>query len=148
MKFNSVLLVLLIFLFSCKKKNEEKVNYKNSEKSVVSSSEKNSFQQWKKIYANKCAQCHLPNGKGIPNIYPPLAKSNWLTEKREESIRAVKYGLNGEISVNGKTFDNVMLPLNLSDKEIAEVMNYVMNSWGNKQEKLVTESEVSEVKKL
>ncbi|MDR6300897.1 c-type cytochrome [Mesonia maritima] len=146
MKFRiSVLLILVTITFACKEKKEE--NYKNPEHNSVSSTEKNPFEKGKKIYTNKCAQCHLANGKGIPKIYPPLANSNWLTEKREESIHAVKYGLNGEITVNGKPFENVMFSLDLSDKEVAEVMNYVMNSWGNKQQKPVTEEEVSAIQK-
>ncbi|WP_121668093.1 c-type cytochrome [Mesonia aquimarina] len=148
MKFrSSVLLIFAIVALSCKENRKENYKKPSKEISSIASTEKKNFQKGKKIYANKCAQCHLANGKGIPNLYPPLASSNWLTEKREESIRAVKYGLNGEIIVNGKTFENVMLPLDLSDKEVAEVMNYIMNSWGNTQEKQVTEREVSAVKK-
>ena len=89
----------------------------------------------------------MPNGKGVGTTYPPLAGSNWLEEKRKESIHSVKFGLNGEIQVNGKTYNNVMTPLGLSDDEVADVMNYVMNSWGNTQDTMVTEDEVSAIKK-
>ena len=53
---------------------------------------------------------------------------------------------NGEIEVNGKVYNGVMAPMGLSDQEVADVMNYVMNNWGNKQEKMVTEAEVAEIK--
>ncbi|MBT8263037.1 MAG: cytochrome c [Bacteroidia bacterium] len=99
------------------------------------------------IYTNFCIQCHMANGKGIPGTFPPLAGSDWLTNKRKESIHAVKYGQTGEIIVNGETYNSVMVSMGLSDEEIADVLNYVMNSWGNTQLKMVTASEVGEIQK-
>lgn len=101
----------------------------------------------KEIYADFCMQCHLPDGKGSPNVFPPLAGSDWLINKRTESIYSIKYGLNGPIEVNGKTYNSAMTSLGLEDEEIADVMNYIMNSWGNTQEKIVTVEEVTKVKK-
>ncbi|HET8809001.1 MAG TPA: cytochrome c [Flavobacteriaceae bacterium] len=137
--------LLVFFLSSCKNSSEkQKENY------VISAGNPSENPQQKNpgkaVYTNFCMQCHLANGQGVPNIYPALAGSDWLSEKRTKSIHAVKYGLSGEIKVNGKTYDNVMLPLGLTDQEIAEVMNYVMTSWGNTQEKPVTEEEVSAIK--
>ncbi|PVW14623.1 c-type cytochrome [Marixanthomonas spongiae] len=99
------------------------------------------------LYTDFCMQCHQANGKGVPNAFPPLAGSNWLTEKREETIHAVKYGQSGEIEVNGKKYNGIMTAMGLSNKEVADVLNYVMNSWGNTQEKMVTEEEVANVEK-
>jgi mono/diheme cytochrome c family protein len=92
-------------------------------------------------------QCHLPNGKGTPSTIPPLAGSNWLVSKRTASIHAVKYGQSGSIEVNGKKYNNSMPPMGLTDEEVADVMNYIMTSWGNKQKKTVTEAEVAAIKK-
>lgn len=97
------------------------------------------------IYSDFCMQCHLGNGKGVPGNFPPLAGSNWLKEKRTESIHSVKYGQKGEIEVNGVTYNGVMVPMGLSNKEVADVMNYIMNNWGNEQDKMVTEEEVAKV---
>jgi mono/diheme cytochrome c family protein len=99
------------------------------------------------VYTNFCSQCHRPNGKGVAKNFPPLAGSNWLTNKRIESIKSVKYGLKGEITVNGVPYNGVMSPLGLSDEEVADVLNYSMNSWGNSQKKMVTVKEVKTVKK-
>ena len=99
------------------------------------------------IYADFCMTCHLPNGKGVENIYPPLANSDYLIKNREASIKAIKFGLQGSIVVNGKTYNSVMAALGLSDDEVADVMNYINNSWGNKNDKMVTEAEVSKIKK-
>ncbi len=90
-------------------------------------------------------QCHLPNGKGTKGIFPPLDGADWLTEKREESIHAVKFGQSGEIVVNGITYNNVMPPMGLSDREVADVMNYIMNSWSNTQDKMVSIEEVKAI---
>lgn len=105
-----------------------------------------SIQRGKEVYTDFCMQCHLGNGKGNQTI-PPLAGSDWLINKRNESIHAVKYGQSGPIKVNGKSYDGRMSPMGLSDEEVADVMNYIMNSWGNKQSKMVTVSEVKAVKK-
>jgi mono/diheme cytochrome c family protein len=99
----------------------------------------------KEIYADFCVQCHGANGKGDGIKIPPLAGSDWLTKKRKESLHAVKFGQNGEIVVNKKKFNNNMPTMGLSNQEVADVMNYVMTSWGNKQKKKVTEKEVEGV---
>jgi mono/diheme cytochrome c family protein len=108
---------------------------------------KASIERGEEIYTDFCVSCHLPNGKGVEKVYPPLANSDYLLKNREASIRGIKFGMSGEIVVNGKKYNNVMTPLGLSDGEIADVMNYISNSWGNKNDKIVTEAEVSKIKK-
>lgn len=97
------------------------------------------------VYEDFCMNCHLAKGEGVPEVYPPLASSDYLMERRRESIKAVKYGMSGEIVVNGKPYNNTMADLGLTDNEVADVMNYILNSWGNEAEKMVTASEVSKV---
>ncbi|WBL23527.1 MULTISPECIES: c-type cytochrome [unclassified Zunongwangia] len=106
-----------------------------------------SIARGKKVYSQLCVTCHLPTGKGIPGTYPPLDGSNWLTEKRTESIRGVKYGMQGPITVNGKEYDNVMTPMGLNNQEVADALNYAMNSWSNNINDMVTEEEVAAVEK-
>ena len=108
---------------------------------------KSSMERGKDIYADFCVSCHLPNGKGVEKVYPPLANSDYLIKNREASIKGVKFGMQGEITVNGKKYNSVMPSLGLSDDEIADVMNYITNSWGNKSSKIITEAEVSKIKK-
>lgn len=108
---------------------------------------KASIEHGEEIYTDFCVSCHLPNGKGVERVYPPLANSDYLLKNREASIKGIKFGMNGEIVVNGKKYNSVMAPLGLSDDEIADVMNYISNSWGNKNDKIVTEAEVSKIKK-
>ena len=150
MKYSILICVTVFSLLFCKNETQK------TETSLIPESEKTfsqespleqSIKRGEAVYIDFCKRCHMPNGKGVGTTYPPLAGSNWLEEKRKESIHSVKYGLNGEIQVNGKTYNNVMTPLGLSDDEVADVMNYVMNSWGNTQETMVTEDEVSAIKK-
>jgi mono/diheme cytochrome c family protein len=105
-----------------------------------------SMTRGKEVYTDFCIQCHLATGKGNGTTFPPLDGSDWLKKKRTESIHAVKYGQKGEILVNQKKFNGIMPPMGLSDEEIADVMNYVLNSWSNKTKKMVTTKEVALLK--
>ena len=104
-----------------------------------------SLEKGEKLYKKKCAICHSKKGTGKGKRIPPLAQSDYLMSNRVESLRAVKYGLEGEIIVNGVVYDNAMNPIELSDQEIADVMNYVLNSWGNRSDDMVTADEVSSI---
>ena len=105
-----------------------------------------SMKRGKEIYNDFCKSCHLTGGEGIHTIYPPLAGSDYLINNREASIRAVKYGQKGKITVNGTEYDGIMAPMGLEDNEVADVMNYILNSWGNKSDKVVTPKEVNRIK--
>lgn len=85
----------------------------------------------KNIYGNTCFACHQSEGQGIPSAFPPLAKSDYLNADVNRAVDAVIFGLTGEITVNGAKYNSVMTSQNLTDQEIADVMTYVYNSWGN-----------------
>ena len=106
-----------------------------------------SISDGKLIYEDFCVQCHLNNGQGIEKIYPPLNNSDYLLENIDKSIYSIKYGLKGEITVNGIKYDGVMISQGLEDTEIADVMNYITNSWDNNLNIQITKKRVSELKK-
>ena len=83
------------------------------------------------IYQDFCVQCHLDSGEGVSGVFPPLAASDYLLNNIDLSIKGIKYGLNGPIKVNGETYDGVMQNQGLEEEEIADVMNYILNSWNN-----------------
>jgi len=83
------------------------------------------------VYANNCAACHQPNGVGVPDAFPPLAKSDYLKNDKAKIIKTVTGGLSGKLTVNGKAYDGVMPAWDLPDEDIANVLTYVSNSWGN-----------------
>lgn len=106
-----------------------------------------SMKRGSEIYADFCVTCHLEKGEGVINAFPPLASSDYLMEEREASIRGIKYGQSGELVVNGVTYNGVMTPMGLEDEEVADVMNYISNSWGNSSYKIVTLEEVEAIQK-
>ena len=100
----------------------------------------------KEIYANNCIVCHMGQGEGIPELNPPLAKSDYLLKTPEKAIKAIKLGLEGPIVVNGLKYEGMMAELGLSNQEVADVMNYISNSWGNSSSKIYTPKMVEAVK--
>ena len=107
-----------------------------------------SIENGRLLYDDFCVRCHLPNGKGEIGIIPPLAESDFLYKHMEESIKALKFGgIDGEIIVNGVKYNSRMEKMGLYDDEIADVMNYILNSWGNKSDKIITEEYVKKLKK-
>jgi mono/diheme cytochrome c family protein len=83
------------------------------------------------LYARHCAMCHQANGQGVANLFPPLAKSDFLAKHRERSILAVCEGLSGAIEVNGVKYNQMMPPVLLPDAEVAAVLTHVFSQWGN-----------------
>lgn len=98
------------------------------------------------IYKDFCAQCHLEDGKGVKGIYPPLAKSDFLKDINR-TISSIKYGLKGPIIVNGEKYNSIMVSQGLDDEEISDVVNYILNSWGNSTKQLITEEIVTSIEK-
>ncbi len=93
---------------------------------------KSSVKRGEGIYNKYCSGCHQPNGKGLPGAFPPLAKSDYLLKDKNRAIGVVVNGLTGKIKVNGKDYNNSMPNFAyLKDREIADVLNYSLNSWGN-----------------
>lgn len=99
----------------------------------------------KTVFSSTCQPCHQADGKGLPNVFPPVAQSDYLLKDKERAIATVIKGLQGEVTVNGKKFNNIMPPQVLDDVQIAAVLTYVRNSFGNKTD-IVTPQEVEKVR--
>ena len=99
------------------------------------------------IYNDFCAQCNLENGEGVKGIYPPLAKSDFLIDVKQ-TIHSIKYGLKGPITVNGERYNSIMVSQGLDDEEISDVVNYILHSWGNSTNEIITEEIVASINKL
>ena len=98
--------------------------------------------QGKEIYmkaapgGGMCFTCHQANGEGLAGQFPPLAGSDWVLGDKDRLIKISMYGLMGEIEVNGVKYNNVMAPPgippgSLTDEQIANVLTYIRNDWGN-----------------
>ncbi|MGB1269628.1 MAG: copper-containing nitrite reductase [Flavobacteriaceae bacterium] len=106
----------------------------NAVKEVVSTKEKplaEKITSGKSLYNKTCFACHQANGQGIPNAFPPLAKSDYLNADEKRAIGVVIHGKSGEITVNGVKYNSVMTKQNLTDEEVADVLTYVYSAWGN-----------------
>ncbi|MEO7098888.1 MAG: copper-containing nitrite reductase [Luteolibacter sp.] len=103
------------------------------------------MEKGKRVYSQTCFACHQMTGEGMPGVFPPQAKSDFLMADKERSIRAVVKGLSGPIKVNDKDYNGVMPPVILNDEQVAQVLTYVRNSWGNEGE-MVTTDEVRKVR--
>lgn len=97
------------------------------------------------IYQDFCLQCHLDTGEGVSGVFPPLANSDYLLNNIDLSIKGIKYGLSGPIVVNDEEYDGVMANQGLDNEEIADVMNYILNSWGNKSNDIITIERVAQI---
>ena len=83
------------------------------------------------VFANNCQACHQATGEGVPDAFPPLAKSDYLNGDKIRAIKTVTGGLETKLTVNGHEFNGVMPAWSLSDEEIADVLTYAYNTWGN-----------------
>ena len=99
----------------------------------------------KSLYEINCAACHQKDGKGMEGVFPPLANSDYLEAREDRGIGIVLNGLTGEIVVNGVTYKSVMPRLQLNDDQVASILTYVHNSWGNTGE-IVNASDVAAVR--
>lgn len=99
------------------------------------------------IYNNTCVACHGIDGRGVPDVFPPLAGSEWVTASPEVPIRILLHGLVGPITVKGVQYNSAMPPLSsLSHAEIADVLTYVRQHFGNDASP-ITEPEVVTVRR-
>ena len=129
------ILCLASLILSCKSepKHNDTINIETS------------YKLGKAVYTEFCINCHLDNGQGVLKAFPPLADSDYLENNQLESIKGLKFGMHKEITVNGVVYNGNMAKQGLTDREIADVMNYINNSWGNDYGTFITVEEVSKV---
>ena len=106
---------------------------------------KASMERGKKVYDLTCLACHQANGSGVPNLNPPLKQTKWVLGDKDTLITILLNGMNEEIEIDGEYFSNTMpSQAALKDEQIADVLTYIRNSFGNKADAVTVE----EVKKL
>ena len=130
------------------------VKYK-APKYFKTKAEKNNYKKGSEIYQREshCATCHLTHGKGNANVYPPLANSPWVLGDKDRLIKMTLHGVWGKMKVNGKTYDPArgVPPMTafrslLKDDELASVLTFVRNTWGNEASP-ITAADVKRVRK-
>jgi len=129
----SVLLALVIIIISCSKNESKETSIYDGMDSKTKTRMQQYHRMGKSLYLTHCSNCHQADGKGLGELYPPLAGSDYLMKDPTDITCLIKNGISGEIVVNGITYNQPMpAQSNLTNIEIAEIITYVANSWGNK----------------
>lgn len=123
--FNLPLYAFCLLLSSCS----------NSDKHPNTSSPKfkQYFAKGEQLYIQHCSNCHQKNGTGLGLVYPPLDTSDYMQNQFEDVLCLIKTGKRGELIVNGKSYNQTMPALTLTDLEIAEIATYIYNSWSHQR---------------
>jgi mono/diheme cytochrome c family protein len=100
----------------------------------------------KLVYGVNCLSCHQADGGGVGNLNPPLYNTDWVTGNKSKLVQMVLKGSRGQVEIDGETFHNTMpSQAHLTDQQIADVLTYIRNSFGNKAS-VVTPAEVRAVR--
>lgn len=95
--------------------------------------DKATMERGKKVYNAYCITCHQADGGGVPQLNPPLEKTAYVLGSKTKLIQVVLKGMNTHEEIDGETYSNTMAPFNyLTDQQIADVLTYIRNSFGNK----------------
>jgi mono/diheme cytochrome c family protein len=86
------------------------------------------------LYVMHCSNCHQREGQGLRRVYPPLAQSDFMDTHFHEVICGMKYGMQGEVTVNGVMYNQAMPGvISLTELELAEIATYIYNTWGRER---------------
>lgn len=126
------LILALACLTACSGGNSEKSDNTGHNLAALSNKERQYFSNGQQLYEQICQSCHMDKGQGLAALIPPLKGSDYLMKNVPMAARIIKFGLDGPIAVNGKEFNQPM-PANpqLTNLEIAEILTFISNSWGN-----------------
>lgn len=140
MKIFAILFLLMPFLLKAQTNSYETKRATKSSNAKLQAS----VARGETVYAKFCLSCHQADGSGVPNLNPPLIQTKWTLGPKSVLIQQVLKGSNGKVEIDGETFRNTMPPLpTLTDRQIADVLTYVRNNFGNKASAVT----VAEVKK-
>ncbi len=101
--------------------------------SFIQSDVQKGIARGKEVYGLYCQNCHMEDGKGMPEVNPPLVKADYMKRPAKDIISVILKGSTSSLTVNGKKYLGAMPAQEyLTDEQIADVLNYIKNSWGNK----------------
>jgi mono/diheme cytochrome c family protein len=105
-----------------------------------------SIARGKEVYLQQCLACHQADALGVQGMNPPLVKTKWVLGDKTTLVQVVLKGMTGEVDIDGEIYHNVMAPhADLSDQQIADVLTYIRNNFGNKASP-VTAAEVKAIR--
>jgi mono/diheme cytochrome c family protein len=130
----AISVLLLSFIVSCQ--SEQELDFKRY------------YTSGKIIYQQKCQNCHSAKGEGLSGLIPPLNDAGYLKKNKSALACMVKYGINETIiTINGKSYEGAMPATDLAPIEVAQVITYVTNSFGNKQGITTSEQAYADLQK-
>ena len=107
---------------------------------------KASMDRGQKVYEKVCLSCHMADGGGVPHLNPPLSQTSYVLGDKSKIIYIVLHGMTDRIPIEDEFYSNNMAAhTDLNDQQIADVLTYVRNSFGNKAS-AVTAAEVKAVR--
>ena len=129
MNFIKPAAILLVLVIAC---NSLKAQVKHSSK-FSKSHLALSIANGKLVYTQNCASCHQVDGHGVQNMNPPLIQTSYVLGDKTKLRKIILNGFNEDVEINGNTYSNTMASHDfLKDKEIADVLTYIRQSFGNK----------------
>ena len=138
------LLIVFLFLYSAVTSHAQTT--KPAAKKVEKKETATPFSRGKLLYAAHCLACHQADGSGVPNLNPPLMATVWVTGNKSTLLQIMLKGSKGQVEIAGETFHNTMpSQAHLTDQQIADVLTYIRNSFGNKAS-AVTAAEVKNMR--
>lgn len=108
--------------------------------------QQSSIDRGKKLYEQYCLTCHQADGGGVPKLNPPLISTSYVTGDKQKLVQWVLKGSTENVPIDGKYYSNNMPPqAYLKDDEIADILTYIRNSFGNKAS-AITAAEVKSIR--
>lgn len=109
---------------------------------------KASIEKGKTVYVQRCMVCHQQDGGGVPHLNPPLDGASTVKGKdKSRLITILLKGMSDRVEIDGEYYSNNMASnADLTDQQIADVLNYIRNNWSNKVPTPVTPAEVKLVR--
>lgn len=129
-------MALLTVVFVCASafaQSKKSVVVRPKPKSVPASSLQASIARGQAVYTKYCLTCHQADGGGVPNINPPLIQTTYVLGDKKRLTQIVLHGFSERVEIDGDLYSNNMPPHPfLTDQQIADVLTFVRNSFGNK----------------
>jgi mono/diheme cytochrome c family protein len=139
--FRASIFIGLLFSLAIETNAQQK---KPNGKATIS---KASVERGKAVYAEACLTCHQADGSGVPMMNPPLTKTKWVLGDKKQLITIVLKGMDEVIEIDGQEYHNTMPGhMHLTDQQVADVLTYIRNNFGNKASG-VSVNEVKSVRK-
>lgn len=158
MKMNKLLCLIIpvVLIASCRNQADSKSQdiVKGNEKVIVkkdahgqSLAADEYMERGSKVYDRECLVCHMADGSGVPLMYPPVIESESIAGNTDSLIILILEGMSGPVVIKGEEYNGIMPPLKdvLSDQEVADLINYLRNSFGNSGE-LVRPEQVAAIR--